>query len=285
MDEERRDPPLEMMAQLHALNRNLSPEAVRPIRARHNERIRQVLRADPEMADHIAGIPTVDSISPIDTLEKLDHLFDRAAADRSPPDFSQGPALQVLVPPYHYGGRNQGNARMFPDPDRGTIGLGARAGNVDGVDDDRQEGICWIGVGLFSSQTIQVRVAPMVFWKSMWTLSVAGVVVFTSSPWADWKAWVQTQAYDSAGAATPLLIEQLVHRRKREAPGGWAHDDSWDSGTAPTMHTFLTIPAGTTRWFNVLAHGIAEVDYTFENSAAAQCGMDLNVNLIVVERL
>ncbi|RVW08742.1 hypothetical protein EGT67_14540 [Prescottella agglutinans] len=126
----------------------------------------------------------------------------------------------------------------------------------------------------------------MIFWTSMWDLQVLGYDVLTTPPSADWKASVQSQAYDEKGPVTQLLDELLVHRRKREAPGtSWAKDDDSDGGTAPAMHTFLTIPAGATRWFNVLAHGIAEVDYTWQSTAGAQCGMDVNVNLIVVERL
>ena len=126
----------------------------------------------------------------------------------------------------------------------------------------------------------------LIFWRSLWTIGVAGIVVVTSSPWSDWKASVRTQAYDASGPVSPLLSELLVHRRLRDAPGAeWLKDDSFDSGTAPTMHSFFTIPGGTTRWFNVMAHGISEVDYSFENSAFATCGMDVNVNLIVVERL
>lgn len=126
----------------------------------------------------------------------------------------------------------------------------------------------------------------MVFWSSMWNLHVLGFDYLTTPPSADWKASVQSQAYDEKGPVTSLLDELLVHRRMRKAPGtSWAKDDNSDGGVAPGMQTFLTIPAGTTRWFNVLAHGVAEVDYTWQSQGAAQCGMDVNVNLIVVERL
>lgn len=279
-------PPLTMMENLYKTDRYSSPAASRGLRDMHHERIRTQLASDPEWKERFSGIESPRPLDAVDLLDQLDRtplLF----AEGGVLDLSQGPAMHVLVPPYDYSGSVPGStARMFPKHEPGTIGLGADAGNVSGVDTDRQEGTCWVGVGLFSSQTINVRVAPMIFWKSMWTLSVAGVVVFTSSPWADWVANVRSQAYDGAGPVSPLLTEELVHRRIRDAPGpSWAQDDSYGSGTAPTMHSYFTIPGGTARWFNVMAHGLAEVDYSFENTAAAQCGMDLNINLIVVERL
>jgi hypothetical protein len=276
-----------MMEQFARRDQAPSPPGRRTERSTEHERARRLVEVDPEIAARLADRPDPGSQLRLDALDRLDHLFEPRAADAAPLDFSQGPSLQVLVPPYHYSGKDpHGNARMFPDHAAGTIGLGATAGNVEGSDDDRQEGVCWIGVGLYSSQTIQVRVAPMVIWKSLWTLSVAGIVFVTSSPWADWQASYQVQAYDGNGPVTALQSELLVHRRLRDAPGArWVHDDSYETGNGPTLHTYLTIPGGQTRWFNVLAHGVAEVDYSFENSAAAQCGMDLNINLIVVERV
>lgn len=278
-------PPLKMMKDLYQYEKLPVADVRRRSREANHERIRERMKGDPEWAAHFGDVQLSLVLEPVDILEQLD--ADPMLVSDSALDLSQGSAMHVLVAPYHYGGRDPGStARTFPNHERGTIGMGADAGNVEGVDVDRQEGTCWIGVGLFSSQTINVRVAPMIFWKSMWTLGVAGVVVFTSSPWADWKANVSTQAYDSAGPVTPLQTEQIVHRRLRDAPGpSWKKDDSWGSGTVPTMHHYFTIPGGTTRWFNVIANGLAEVDYSFENTAAAQCGMDLNVNLIVVERL
>jgi hypothetical protein len=275
-----------MMAQFAHVDR-APPPTPRSERAAVHDSARRLVEADPETAARLADRPDPATRARLDTLDRLDHLLEPRAADAAPLDFAQGPSLQVLVPPYHYSGRvPTNNARTFPDHVQGTIGIGADAGAVSGVDDDRQEGVCWVGVGLFSSQTIQVRVAPMMIWKTMWTLSVAGVVVFTSSPWADWQASYEVQAYDGNGPVTPLQTELLVHRRLRDAPGPhWVEDDSYETGNGPTLHTYLTIPGGETRWFNVLGHGLAEVDYSFENAAAAQCGMDLNVNLIVVERV
>jgi hypothetical protein len=278
-------PPIKMMESLSQTDEYAAPAVPRSVREANHERIRKQLAGDREWYEKFSSSQLPRSLETVDTLDRLDANPMFAAGGFL--DLSQGPATHVLVPPYHYDGRGAGStARLFPNHQAGTIGLGARAGSIDGLDTDIQEGTCWVGVGLFSSQTIRVRVAPMIFWRSLWTIGVAGIAVFTSSPWSDWKASVRTQAYDASGPVSPLLSELLVHRRLRDAPGAeWLKDDSFDSGTAPTMHSFFTIPGGTTRWFNVMAHGISEVDYSFENSAFATCGMDVNINLIVVERL
>ncbi|WP_448006861.1 hypothetical protein [Agromyces bauzanensis] len=243
-------------------------------------RWRELVLQDPAAAAELDRVPNLGPLPPADPFDGLKGM--ESGVDWIP-DISQGPRLRALNKPYDYSDK-AGNATLSPDHVAGHLYAGCTVASFPGYPDS-QGGIAYIGMTMSSSQTVRLRVSPLITWTSGWILRLNGFAeAGASPPWADWRVTAKVQVFDHALLAE--TSQELVHARHEEAPGaGWEELSDWNGGTVAPMHAHFTIVAGHTVWVIVGVEVKGEVDYSWQSAASAQCGTNAELRLVWVERL
>jgi hypothetical protein len=89
------------------------------------------------------------------------------------PLLASRPAFQIRSSPYDYADKDNGNARMVPNAEDGSLTLVGKAGRTDGSQGDFVRGVCWTGIAVTNESAVAqpfqtVRISPIVSWEASW---------------------------------------------------------------------------------------------------------------------
>jgi hypothetical protein len=201
------------------------------------------------------------------------------------PLLANRPAFQIRSSPYDYADKDNGNARMVPNAQDGSLNLVGKAGRTNGSQGDFVHGVCWTGIGVTNESAVAqpfqtVRISPIVSWEASWRLATVGFF----GPWAQVRGGFDVTAWDGAGHRVGFFPPRDVFSVHHDDEGAsWNIVDGADNGLVPDGKVFFSIPPGETRWVNVDAYIEVQADYSSVTSqAAAVASFAVTVRYIVL---